>query len=33
MISVVVPVYNEKESLAPLHREIAETARQKRDKP
>ncbi len=27
MISVVVPVYNEKESLAPLHAEIADVAR------
>lgn len=27
-ISIVIPVYNEKESLVPLHREIAEAARQ-----
>ena len=28
MITVVIPVYNERESLIPLHAEIAETARQ-----
>src|SRR5438105_6376856 len=28
MIAVVIPVYNEKESLVPLHAEIADTARQ-----
>jgi glycosyltransferase involved in cell wall biosynthesis len=28
MISAVIPVYNERESLVPLHAEIAETARQ-----
>jgi len=27
VISVVIPVYNEKDSLAPLHAEIAEVAR------
>jgi glycosyltransferase involved in cell wall biosynthesis len=28
MVSIVIPVYNEAESLAPLHAEIVETARQ-----
>ncbi len=28
MISVVIPAYNEKESLAPLLEEVAEVARQ-----